>query len=219
MGVRDDKDSRQVGAGRRKRRNLQRLVRAVGHPQLRNESPTMAWRLRQLWTAEMQGWARRGLRRISMHDGTTRDVMRIVAAMLGLLDHMNVDGALGGRTTFWSLDQLQDFMHMSRPVAMHTLTWLLRRGALAVRPHHSSDGREVYEPWLVLPEAQVNISGSEVDLGPSQETLGAQVKVPSSRVYQFVEPRGRRDAEEAIRRHAEDSRSQGQGVAVVKPSG
>jgi hypothetical protein len=170
----------------------------------RDYDATTAWRLRQFWTAEIQGWAAQGVKRIRLHDGKTRDALRITAALLGLLDHMRPDGALAGGRDWWSLYQLAGFMGMSRPVAMHTLGWLQHRGLVEVKPRQSSDGRESYERWLRLPWAQVKGRSSEVDLGPSKETggpksrkrgspskeiPGAQVNVSSSQLYQSVERR------------------------------
>jgi hypothetical protein len=189
----------------------------------RDYDTTTAWQLRQFWTATIQGWAAQSVKRVQMHDGTTRDAMRVVAALLGLLDHMRADGALMGKRDWWSLDQLARYMGMSRPVAAHLLTWLQRRGLLEVLPRQSSDGRESYERWLLLPSPSKEVEfrgalgpksrkqGAHVKKAgsPSKEIPGAHVKVSSSPVDQSVDPYTRITVEGTAAKAAEtnDQRS------------
>lgn len=103
-------------------------------------TPVPAMELRKFWLHQFKRWAKKPGHRFKMLDGTWRDKLDVVIAIVGLLDNMRADGALRGPHGFWNIDQLAEYMGMSRAVAYSTLKTLEEMGVLVEVPVHDERG-------------------------------------------------------------------------------
>lgn len=136
-------------------------------------TPVEPMELRRFWTAQFQRWAARPGHRLRMPDGTSRDKAKLMAAICGLLDNMRKEGALRGSNGFWNVDQLAEFMGMTRRIAFDTLQMLEQEKALVVVPVHDERGhRQTSERYMRIPagavKPQVHRASSGVDLGEAE---------------------------------------------------
>jgi hypothetical protein len=123
-----------------------------------------------------------------MPDGTNRDKAKLIAAICGLLDNMRKDGALTGPTGFWSIDQLAEYMGMSRGIAFDTLQMLEKQKALVVVPVHDDRGHHLAsERYMRIPvgavKPKVHRASSTVDLGEAKPKVQIPRRLSTPFVY------------------------------------
>lgn len=155
------------------------VVPAIIVPTIIVRTRATPMQLRRFWRMVFNGWVRR--KRVHMPDGTTRSALMMVVGVVGLLDNMRYDGSLAGRQEFWSIDQLAEFMNMSRTVTIDTLNAMEKWGALYVEQRHDERGhRLIAERSMRIParfQAQVQAADRKMDLGIDQEPMGLGLKL------------------------------------------